>query len=329
MTPHLAGSGTNPRPVDPDRFQKLLAEAPRLGGLYARGVARSVLLAARRGRPMDPFALPARELHVRGLQTDADHLTAYQHLLGEPGTDVLPAGFVHVLAFPVATALMVEPDFPLPLLGMVHLSNLVTQHRPVRIEEPLDIAVHARGLTSHRSGVSIELVARVHIGGEPVWEGVSTYLAKGARLAAPAGGTPGDGDLVTPEGVARDGATPEPASPWIPPTPTGLWHLGRDVARAYAAVSGDRNPIHTSALAARAFGFRRPIAHGMHTAARALADVGAARGDAFTWSVDFARPVLLPGSVTVGVSTDGDGFAVTGWDARSGRRHLDVAVRPA
>ncbi len=55
--------------------------------------------------------------------------------MGAVAADVLPAGFVHVLAFPVTTALMVRDDFPLPLLGMVHLANTVTQHRPVRLGE--------------------------------------------------------------------------------------------------------------------------------------------------------------------------------------------------
>ena len=45
----------------------------------------------------------------------------------------------------------------------------------------------------------------------------------------------------------------------------------RDVGRAYAEVSGDHNPIHTSRIGARLFGFPRPIAHGMWTQARCLA----------------------------------------------------------
>ena len=71
-------------------------------------------------------------------------------------------------------------------------------------------------------------------------------------------------------------------------------------------MSGDRNPIHTSALGAKAFGFPRAIAHGMYTAARALAEAGPRRGDAYDWTVSFAKPVLLPSTVDVALRPAGD-----------------------
>lgn len=96
-----------------------------------------------------------------------------------------------------------------------------------------------------------------------------------------------------------------------------------------------------SALSARAFGFPRAIAHGMYTAARALAAVGPARGAAFTWTVDFAKPVLLPSTVTVqvthtpdvaGTSSNSalgpDGYAYAGWNASSGAVHFTGGVLP-
>ena len=315
-----------PRPGRPRRPEREglggdvveLPGVPGLGRMYRRGVVGSVLHGGG-GRTGRADALPTHRLLVRGVQADVDRLTAYQHLLGEPGTDVLPAGFVHVLTFPTALALMTGRDFPLPLLGMVHLANRVTQHRPVLLGEALDVVVHAENLATRRAGVSVDVVTRVLVGGDVVWDGVSTYLVKGARRAGAAGGGPADD--------SGQSSTARPV--WTPPDPTARWRLGTDVGRAYATVSGDRNPIHTSALAARAFGFRRPIAHGMYTAARALADVGAARGEAFDWSVEFLRPVLLPGTVSVRVAPDDDGgFTVAGWDARTGRRHLDVTVRP-
>src|SRR6266487_1403229 len=52
------------------------------------------------------------------------------------------------------------------------------------------------------------------------------------------------------------------------PEPHVVWELPADLGRRYAAVSGDRNPIHLYRLTAWLFGFRRPIAHGMWAAAR-------------------------------------------------------------
>lgn len=331
-------------PADLRREEVVLPGVPPLGRLYARGAASSgrLVLARRLGRA--PVDLPEVAYLVAGVQADAAHLTAYQHLLGETASDVLPAGFVHVLAFPVATAVMARPDFPLPLAGLVHLANEVTQHVPLRLGQAVDVRAWAQGLAAHRTGTTVELVTEVRLAGAardlgegPVaWRGVSTYLAKGTHLvragdgfdrgSGATGGTDGSRD-----DVAVDGAAAHARPAFVPPVPTARWDLDAGTGRRYAAVSGDRNPIHLSAVSAKALGFPRAIAHGMDTAARALATVGAARGDAFTWTVEFAKPVLLPGSVAVRVAADGapgDGYTYAGWHARTGKLHLTGAVRP-
>jgi acyl dehydratase len=306
------------------RADVVLPQVPALGPLYARGVSASARLAALSRLGRAGVELPHVAYVARGVQADPERLTAYQQLMGEPASDALPAGYVHVLAFPVALAVMVRPDFPLPPAGMVHLANRVQQHRTPSLGEPLDVRAHAEDLRPHRSGVQVDLVSEVRVEGEVVWRGVSTYLAKGARLplSRTATGT-GAGDSATAAHAAlhRD---------FVPPVPTGQWTLAADVGRRYAAVSGDRNPIHLSRLAARALGFPRAIAHGMYTASRALATVGRARGDAFAWTVDFAKPVLLPGRVAVRVAPDlpGGGYRYAGWDARSGVVHLTGTVVP-
>ena len=309
------------------RVEVTLATVPGLGGLYARGVAGSarIAVATRLGRAVD--ALPDVVYVAHGVRADPGHLTAYQHLLGESASDVLPAGFVHVLAFPVATALMVRGDFPLPLAGMVHLANRVEQLCPISLGEVLDVRAYARDLRAHRAGTQVELVTEVRVpggsrGGELAWRGTSTYLAKGTHLRSGAPDVVADGGGAT----VRRGS-----DPWTPPVPTAQWRLAGDVGRRYAAVSGDRNPIHLSALTAKALGFPRAIAHGMYTASRALAGVGPARGDAFTWTVEFASPVLLPGTVAVRVAAadkGAPGYTYAAWNATSSKLHLKGKVTP-
>lgn len=310
---------THGGPAADTRRRVELPAAPGLGGLYLRGAAHSVRLAARArlGRSAGP--LPPVEHVVRDVTVDPAHLTAYQHAVGETASDVLPAGFVHVLAFPVATAVLARPDAPLPLAGMVHLANRVHQARALRLGEHLDVRAHAEGLRPHRSGARVDLVTEVRASGsdEVAWREVSTLLARGVRLP----GAPGDGVAGEDGRRRRD---------FVPPVPTGRWVLGADTGRRYAAVSGDRNPIHLSRPAARAFGFPRAVAHGMDTAARALAAVGPARGEAFDWTVDFATPVLLPATVAVRVAprADGPGFDLAVWSPRTGAPHLTGAVVP-
>ncbi|QGQ18421.1 hypothetical protein GC089_03065 [Cellulomonas sp. JZ18] len=311
-----------------EAHEVVLPAVPGLGGLYARGAAGAARLAVGGGGKRVSRPLPDVVYAVRDLHVDASHLTAYQRLLGEPGTDALPAGYVHVLAFPVATALMVRDDFPLPLLGMVHLANRVEQRRPLTLGEALAVRAHAEAMRPHARGTQVDLVVEVTggAGGDVAWRGVSTYLAPGLRLAddGPAGsGDTGSGDADGGDGPARERA------PFVPPQPTGSWRLDAGTGRRYGAVSGDRNPIHLSALTAKPFGFPRAIAHGMYTASRLLADVGPVRGDAFTWTVEFVKPVLLPGTVAVSTRPAAEGgHDLAAWHPRSGKPHVLGRVAP-
>ncbi len=299
---------TNAQPV-------ILGDMPSLSKLYvnaAATAARRRVLGADAG-----ITLPPCGHEVRGVQPQVGNLTAYQHLVGESASDILPAGFIHALAFPVSMSVMNRDDFPLPLLGMVHLSNRVEQHGALMFSEALDITSWAENLRGHRAGTQVDIVAEVRRTGEAEvrWKGTSTYLAKGVFLP----------------GIDKPSVPAEPST-FSAPDPTALWQLGVDTGRAYAAVSGDFNPIHLSVLSAKALGMRRSMAHGMYLASRALADVGAAKGDTFSWNVAFEAPVFLPARVALDISTDhSPGGAwqrsdYVAWNPRSGRRHFSGSV---
>jgi acyl dehydratase len=215
-----------------------------------------------------------------------------------------------VLAFPLQMRLMADGSFPYPLLGLVHIDNSITQHRPISAAERLDLTVRAEDLRPHPKGRAFTLVAEARSEGELVWEERGTILRRGK------------GDSDAPSGL-RPAPLPEDAPAVVE------WKLGGDLGRRYAAVSGDRNPIHMHSLSARAFGFPRAIAHGMWTKARALAQLGAAVPDSFTVDVRFLKPVLLPARVRFASEGDGGGtrFAVRG--ARDGTPHLEGELRPA
>ena len=176
--------------------------------------------------------------------------------------------------------------FPLPLPGLVHLENRITVHRQLTADDRLDVTVHADDLRPHAKGTLVDLVTEVDVDGERVWEGRSTYLRRGR------------GDAVAGAGEA---APPLPDGP-----PVGVLRLPEGLGRAYAAVSGDVNPIHLHALSAKAMGFPRAIAHGMWTAARTLATLGPAASGPSTSAVWFRKPVLLPSTVELVVDDSGD-----------------------
>ncbi len=106
------------------------------------------------------------------------------------------------------------------------------------------------------------------------------------------------------------------------------WKLGGDLGRRYAAVSGDRNPIHMHSLTAKPLGFPRAIAHGMWTKARCLAALESRLPDAFAVDVRFRKPILLPSRVEFASTGEGEEIDFAVRDAKRDTPHLDGHVAP-
>ncbi|MGY1735426.1 MaoC family dehydratase [Geodermatophilus sp. SYSU D00684] len=279
----------------------VLESAPAMAPLFARAALTA------RGRGGD---LPATRLARRGVTVDPAEVAAYARVCGFPLADALPVTFPHVLTFPLQVALMSDRAFPLALPGLVHVRNRVDVLRPVGLGEALDLEVWAERFAVHPRGATVDLCASVSAGGAEVWRGRSTYLARGAR--APEGAPASDVDVTVgdlPAGTIR-------------------WRVPGDAGRRYARVSGDVNPIHLSALTARALGFPRAIAHGMWAKARALAALSGRLPGALTADVGFRRPLLLPSTVTLATAPVDGGWDLAVRNARDGSDHLVGTVRP-
>lgn len=262
--------------------------------------------------------LPDTVYSLSGVRTDPAHLAAYNRVCGFRLGDELPATYPHLLTFPLQIKLMAGDDFPFPLVGSVHVANRITQTRPLRVGETLDLRVHLEDLRDHPRGRQFDVVGEALVDGEVVWTDVSTYLRRG-------GGSGGSG---------RSGKSERTE----PPAPTAVWHVPDDIGRRYGDVSGDRNPIHLYKLTAKMFGFPRAIAHGMWTKARCLAAFEGRLPDAYTVDVAFKLPVLLPAKVGFAAHEDGDDwrfelFGATVPDvgsAKNGKPHLTgtISSRP-
>lgn len=251
-----------------------------------------------------PDALPDTQLWRGGIAIDRSHLAAYDRVCGFPLSDAPPATYPHVLAFPLAIELMAAGDFPFGVLGLVHVRNAIEQLRPLRADEPLDLLVWAENLAGHPRGRTVDVVAEGSVDGEPVWRDRSTYLH---RESSGGGGAPRD--------------------PSDPPDADAVWNVPGDVGRRYAAVSGDRNPIHLHRVPAKLLGQKGAIAHGMWTKARCLAALQGHLPHAFTVEVAFKLPVLLPARVAFASWPEDGGRRFALHDARSGKPQLDGVLR--
>ena len=88
------------------------------------------------------------------------------------------------------------------------------------------------------------------------------------------------------------------------------------------------NPIHLSGLTAKAFGFKRAIAHGMWVEARALAALSGRLPDAMAVDVVFRKPLFLPSTVTLSTASADGGWDLAVRNATTGADHLLGTVRP-
>jgi acyl dehydratase len=270
--------------------------------VYAK-VAAGAALEPLRSRPAAP---PEREITREEVEVDRDHLAAYDRVCGFRLSDRLPPTYPHVLAFPLAMELMASGDFPFGVLGLVHVSNAIEQLRPLHADEPLLLRVWAEHLADHPRGRTIDVVAEASAGGEVAWRDRSTYLHREG-------------------GEKRRGGTKVPGTF----VPRSEWKVPGDVGRRYAAVSGDRNPIHLHAVPAKLLGQPGAIAHGMWTKARCLAALEGMLPGAFGVTVEFKLPVVVPAKVTFGSWAQEGERRFELRDKRGAKPHLTGAVTPS
>jgi hypothetical protein len=268
--------------------------------MYARIAVDSALGPLRRR----PAELPDRERVRTGVTVDRDALAAYDRVCGFRLSDTLPATYPHVLAFPLAMELMAAGDFPFGVLGLVHVANAIEQLRPLDAGEPFDLRVWAENLAQHPRGRTVDLVAEASVDGEVAWRDRSTYLHR------------------------ESGGGGEKKGPREPPRAQAEWSVPGDTGRRYAAVSGDRNPIHLHGVPARLFGQKGAIAHGMWSKARCLAGLEPLPG-AYAVEVAFKLPILLPAKVAFASWVDDTERRFALHDARSGKPHLEGGITPA
>ncbi|MFV3328262.1 MaoC family dehydratase [Pseudomonas sp. NY15372] len=242
------------------------------------------------------------------LRVQPDNLSAYRRLCHYPDHGRLPPTYPHVMAFTLQLQLLTAPDFPFPLLGLVHLHNETQVHRPLGGVDGLRFSVHADNLRPHPKGGTFDLVTEAQDVLGPLWRETSRMLVRGLHL----------------EGQAEEDVDLEPGN--LPEVTR--WYADGDIGRRYAKVCGDYNPIHLGAASARLFGFPAAIAHGLWTQAMAMAALqGHLPTSGYAFEVDFRKPVRLPSEVVLSSSEAGPA-GVLRLDGHGGLLHMLGQWRP-
>jgi hypothetical protein len=164
--------------------------------LYPKAVGGAALPLRRKSELRD------EELVLRGVEIDRRRLEEYCRVCTFEIRGVLPVTYPHLLAFPLSMELMTAGDFPLPVMGLVHIENRIEQLNPIAVGERLDLRVRAANLRRHDKGRQFDVVAEAEADGVAVWRGSSTYLHRGGGN----GGSSKDGELF----ALHDGKNEKP-----------------------------------------------------------------------------------------------------------------------
>ena len=187
---------------------------------------------------------------------------------------------------------------PYPTTRIVNAGCRIDVRAPLSAREPLHVKVRIESIDEDERRALI--VQRIVTGTRAEPEAVVAEL----RAIVPL--------------VKRDGKRAQSARSTVPldAKEIAFLRLRATAGRDFATLTGDVNPIHWIAPAARAAGFRGCILHGFGTLARTVEALNRRvfAGDPRALSsidVRFVRPLVLPASVGIYVTRAGNGTAAT------------------
>lgn len=279
-----------------------LSQQPKLPSLFAKALI---------GGKKKAKEIPVINVSLNGVKADKKKVKQYAEVCGFNLSDNLPISYLHILAFPLHMQILTSDEFPYPLLGLVHVSNEITQYRKIKLNERLDYFCSLAEKRDVEKGEEFDIYTRVESNGEIIWESVSTMLNRSKSK---------DSGSKTPPAETPDFGADE----------INQWNVKADIGRRYARVSGDFNLIHIHKITAKLFGFNSAIAHGMWSKAHLLAQLESQMPDEpVKVAVKFKLPMLLPAKVQLQHKAVDGGIEFQLMDKTGEKPHLAGTIQKA
>lgn len=275
---------------------------------YARVLLGRKPYSAPDGTRIEPVELEARKVVL-----SAAHIRKYREVCAvPPSAQGLPPAYLHVLAMPLHMQLFVVKNFPVKVLGLIHLRNTIRVLAPVEEREPLRLRVFFDTMRVTDFGQEYDFTTSFEQNGSVVWEEVSTMFARGTSGPKEGNKRPVIERSNHPEnGVLTDTLDVADNTGW-----------------RYARVSGDFNPIHLTARTAQMFGFKQAVAHGMWSMGRCLASASPRIPNVkIQIDTQFKLPVYIPSQALARTWEVPGGAEISMCTMKGDRLHLAMQVR--
>jgi acyl dehydratase len=254
---------------------------------------------------------PEIELRLDRVRIDPRKVAAYADVCAFAANAIrdgyVPVTYPHVLAMPLHLRIMGMKAFPLRPMGLIHVSNTIAQPGELAAGMTVALQVAARNYRKTDAGMTFDMDTEIHCDEELLWRETCVFLSR------------------WPEAAQQRTGTRPARPPKAPRDARVLAELEVDLGRAwsYARVARDFNPIHLSDRAARFFGLRGAISHGMWSLARSLAEAPVDQPPAAgRLETQFLAPVQLPARVCVKQWDEQGQSRRALCDVRTGRLHM-------
>jgi hypothetical protein len=231
--------------------------------------------------------LPATRIEWSDFEFPASAAQSYAKICAWEWTgQELPLLFPHSYFGPLHLKMLTDENFPLRVLGGVHLRNHVIQRRPLFLRQRYDAALYFTESRRRPQGLEVDFKTEIRQGPVLVWESITTFLFRRKFKS--------EDPENSRSGLLQNLTDAMDRTSFPVPMLTG---------KQFGWITKDINPIHMSRYLAKAFGFERDLCHGMWALSRSLPSVAEVdwqkplRND-----VSFKGPLYMERDITVKVS---------------------------
>jgi hypothetical protein len=210
---------------------------------------------------------------ISGFIFDQQQLQCYRECF-QFSKGSVPLTYLFVATQQAQLSFLSQSAVKVKLLGLVHVSIEFDQQAPIEVGRTYQVKIALGEQLWTDKGLQFDVVVDFWADEERQFGFVSRYIQLNRT----------------------NSSTSRQSKPTDSPQPA--WSKVKDVdfsktiGREYAAISNDYNPIHLTPLLSKMFGFRRPIVHGMYSAALLLS--AQTLGNPRRVSVTFKKPIMMP-----------------------------------